>query len=547
MWYGRRRNNFISTQEMEYRERIKEEKKAERQRDSLISKKHKPIFTSMLNEMFKRQVDTQYIIHCGKTNSGKTFQAIKALKEKANGIYAAPLRLLAWEIYDKLNTEGYRCDLVTGEEQLISERANYVSCTIEMIDYNKEYDCAVIDESFMIGDDERGKNWLKALLDINAKEIHVIVNHEALEIIKSILTLTKRNFEVKNYDMLQKFQFTIEPTFLSRKLQKGGVFITFSRANVLINKMKLQQLGYNVGVLYGSLPPEVKKKQIQSFIDGGCDLMVATDVIGMGLNLPCNYLVFLDIEKYDGKTFRYLKPIEIRQIAGRVGRYGVSNSENCFVSADGGNKLKFIKNKYNEPCPVTHAYVGFDYKMFSSFDSDMPIIDRIKAFERTNFIPKQLREFIKKEDVTRYMEIAETVDNSDLTLDVKYTFLMAPIKQNNIFYFHGCVYVFAENGIIRSPRITKTKDIKSLEDNISEIELYLNLSRTLKHIEEEKEQIKIDKNELVESLNQMLLDKKLAIKKTCKLCPKQMPIEYPYPYCQECYEEKVRGGYVDYY
>src|ERR1035438_6613144 len=117
--------------------------------------------------------------------------------------------------------------------------------------------------------------------------------------------------------MLQKFKFSESHFSFSKNMQLKGVFITFSRIDVLINKMKIENLGFECSVLYGNLPPEVKKKQIEDFIEGRTSHLVATDVIGMGLNIPCDYLVFLEIEKYDGVQNRRLNPIEIRQIAGR--------------------------------------------------------------------------------------------------------------------------------------------------------------------------------------------------------------------------------------
>ncbi|MEK6882872.1 MAG: helicase-related protein, partial [Nanoarchaeota archaeon] len=252
--------------------------------------------------------ETNYIIHCGKTGSGKTFNAIKRLKEVGSGVYLAPLRLLAWEIYEKLNSEGFRCDLVTGEEQIIGSNSKIISCTIEMLNYSHEHEVVIIDEAFMLGDRDRGKSWLKAIIKAKAKEVHIITSEESLELIKQILSITGRKHEVVNYEMLQQFTFTETKFVTSTKMAHRGVFFTFSRMDVLINKLKLENLGYNVSILYGNLPPEVKKKQIELFVSGINDLMVCTDVIGMGINIPCDYIVFLNNEKFDGEKVRKLTP-----------------------------------------------------------------------------------------------------------------------------------------------------------------------------------------------------------------------------------------------
>lgn len=506
---------------------------------------HRNAMAGILTRMFDRISHSRYIIHCGSTNSGKTYNALMALKQQKTGIYLAPLRLLAWEIYDKLIAEGYSCDLITGEEQIVGQQSSrFTASTIEMLDCNKAYDVAVIDEAFMIGDPERGKAWTKAILDVTATEVHIIVNPEALGVITGLLSLTGRTYEVKNYDMLSKFRFAEHPVFFTEKLDKGGVFVTFSRIGVLLAKMQLQAIGLNAGVLYGNLPPEVKRTQIQSFMNGDFDVMVCTDVIGMGVNLPCNYLVFLDIEKYDGIASRSLNPIEVRQIAGRAGRYGLSGDD-CFVSANGDYKLRRLRELYAGPDNVHKAYVGFDFEMFSSFPEKMSIVDRISAFQNIQFIPEKLRSIVFRESVTRYFEIASLVDKKAFTLNVKWILLTAPIKNNNKAYFSSIVSGYARDGIMHIPKTGVLYDIKEYEDKISEIELYLNLCRSLNHEDNEKVYIRAQKELLVNKLSDMLLDKKLAAGKKCKLCSTVLELTYPYPYCTPCYDKWIRPRWGD--
>ena len=506
---------------------------------------HHDAMAGILNKVFGRVSHSRYIIHCGATNSGKTYNALMALKQKETGVYLAPLRLLAWEIYDKLIADGYSCDLITGEEQIVGPQGSrFTSSTIEMLDCNKAYDIAVIDEAFMVGDRERGKAWTKAILDVKAEEVHIIVNPEALQVVQGLLTLTGRKYEVKKYEMLSKFRFAEHPVFFTKSIDKGGVFITFSRVNVLIAKMQFRELGLNAGVLYGNLPPEVKRTQIQGFINGEFDVMVCTDVIGMGLNLPCNYLVFLDIEKYDGVASRQLSPTEVRQIAGRTGRYGLS-ADDCFVSANGDYKLRRVRELYAIPDNVHKAYVGFDFEMFSSFPVGMSINDRVSAFQNIQFIPEKLRSMVFRESVARYFEIASLVDKKAFTLDVKWILLTAPIKNNNKTYFSSIVAEYARDGIMRIPKTGQLYDIKEYEDKISEIELYLNLSRSLNHQTNEKVYIREQKELLVNRLSEMLLDKKLAAGKKCKLCSTMLELTYPYPYCGTCYNERVRRRWDD--
>jgi len=506
---------------------------------------YKESFTEMIAVMFSRQMDTKYVIHCGKTNSGKTYQAIQALKRNGSGVYLAPLRLLAWEIYDRLNQDGYPCSLVTGEEQIDNANAPYVSSTIEMLDYGRAYDTVVIDEAFYIGDKDRGKSWIKAILECNAREVHIIVNEEALMMVENILKLTKRIFEVKRYEMLQQFKFSSEVLTLGKNhpLPKGGVFVTFSRIGALIFKMKLEKLNYKVSVLYGNLPPEVKKKQIESFINGENDLMVCTDVIGAGVNVPANYLVFIETSKYDGVSNRRLLPMEVRQIAGRCGRYGLS-SKDSFVTAMSKADVNYIRQAYSMNTSVDMSYLGFDFNMFSMFPEDFTVEQRVKAFREIDFIPNQLKKYITKESISKYLELADFVDKKEFTLDVKWAFLTAPVKKNNMHYFQSCIRNYAHNCTINPPSTQADYyEIQNVEDNISEIELYMNLTRTLNHDGMVKEKMKATKERLTEKLQTMLLDKKLSHNKKCKLCSEYIPISDPYQYCGECYETKVRSSY----
>lgn len=490
--------------------------------------------------------ERKYFIHVGGTGSGKTFQAIERLKKASCGIYLAPLRLLAWEVADKLIGDGFPCNLITGEEQIMKEGALFDSCTIEMMNCDKHYEVVVIDEAFMIGDADRGKSWLRAILSANAREVHIIINYEAFNLLKKILSTTKREVEIKKYEALQKFRIADHNFSYSRNMQKRGIFVTFSRIDVLINKMKLEQLGMKVSVLYGNLPPEVKKRQIANFISGVTDLLVTTDVIGMGINVPCDYLVFLEVEKFDGKFNRRLRPMEVRQIAGRTGRFGLSGDD-CFVSSVTVGKLDVVRKNYDTKENVERAYIGMDFEFFNSCPRTMNVYNRILKFEKTDIVPENLKKFISKEDLKKYYDIYSVVDKAKFDVETKWVLLNAPVKQNNKSYFSNLVYHYQKDNILVPPHIQHNKngDAKHFEDSISQIELYLNLSRHLHHISDAKENIIRQKEKLIDRLTEILLDKKLSTKKTCKLCPKLLSITHPYPYCEECYEEKVKVNYND--
>jgi ATP-dependent RNA helicase SUPV3L1/SUV3 len=120
-----------------------------------------------------RNIPRKIICHIGPTNSGKTYNALDSLTNAKTGLYCGPLRLLAWEIYEKLSMKNIKCNLITGQEKNIHDNATHQSCTVEMIDLYNYYDCVVIDEAQLIGDVSRGWAWTQALLGLQAKEIHL--------------------------------------------------------------------------------------------------------------------------------------------------------------------------------------------------------------------------------------------------------------------------------------------------------------------------------------------------------------------------------------
>ncbi len=504
-------------------------------KEEVVSLEHDARLSKIYNDWFNAN-NTTYIIHAGETGSGKTFNALIRLKQRGSGVYLAPLRLLAWEVYEKLNSDGFPCNLLTGEEELQNEGAQIMSSTIEMLDYSKVHDTVIIDEAFMVADRDRGKSWLKAMLRVKAREVNIILNNESLALIKQILDSAHRKYTVKEYTALQKFSFTDDPFNLDGVIPDKGVFVTFSRIEVLINKMKLEALGKNVSVLYGNLPPEVKKRQIELFINGTNEVMVSTDVIGMGINIPCDYIVFLETEKFDGVTTRKLRSGEVRQISGRTGRYGLSNN-NSFVSALRRKDLAYITEKYHTPTEVSKAYFGFDFEIFSALPEGASIYDRIKYFSTANIIPDKVTDIIKKEATEKYFEIAFLLESYKFDLETQWRFLTAPMKRNNTDYFTEAIEHYHHQKTLKRPSCDiLTGDARYLEDKISEFELYVNMARYLPYIEHEKYYSINTKEQLITELQRVLLDKKLSSKKQCRTCTTMLKITSPYNYCNDCHQ-----------
>ncbi|HMQ70882.1 MAG TPA: helicase-related protein [Rubrivivax sp.] len=261
-------------------------------------------------------------LYVGPPNSGKTHAAFERLAQALDGAYLAPLRLLALEGRDRLVARGVPCSLLTGEESVPAEGARVVSSTIEMMSTQRELDVAVIDEAQMIFDASRGWAWTQAIVAVPAREVIVICSAFAVRAIERLLGLCGERCEVRHFERKQHVQMLPGPVPLAR-LALGDAVVAFSRREVLMLRDRIAAAGHPVSVVYGALPPEVRRREADRFAEGASHILVATDAIGMGLNLPIRRVLFSTLVKFDGVADRPLEVSEVHQIAGRAGRYGM--------------------------------------------------------------------------------------------------------------------------------------------------------------------------------------------------------------------------------
>ena len=270
-----------------------------------------------------RAMHRHFILHIGPTNSGKTHDAIEELAAADTGVYLAPLRLLAYEQYDTLNRAGAACTLVTGEERRVVEGASLRSSTIEMLDFKRRYDVAVIDEAQMATDDERGGAWTAAILGVRAKTVHVCAAPSAETLLKRLVDECGDTYEIVRHERKTPLRFEHRYFSFPDDVRAGDALIVFSRRDVHAVAADLQKQGKTCSIIYGALPYDVRYEEARRFREGETDIVVATDAIGMGLNMPVRRIVFLETDKFDGYERRELYPSEIQQIAGRAGRFGI--------------------------------------------------------------------------------------------------------------------------------------------------------------------------------------------------------------------------------
>ena len=269
-----------------------------------------------------RRANRKVTLFVGPPNSGKTYTAFERLAACEKGVYLAPLRLLALEGRDRLMAKGVPCSLRTGEESQAVDGARVVSSTIEMMGTGDLIDVAVIDEAQMIFDPWRGWAWTQAIVGAPAKELLIICSAYAVPAIENLLGLCGERCEVRVFERMQQVQLLPAAVPIAN-LKLGDAVVAFSRRDVLMLRDQVAANGKTVSVIYGALPPEVRKREAARFASGETEVLVATDAIGMGLNLPIRRVLFSTLTKFDGVGDRTLDESEVHQIAGRAGRYGI--------------------------------------------------------------------------------------------------------------------------------------------------------------------------------------------------------------------------------
>ncbi|OTA01545.1 mitochondrial ATP-dependent RNA-helicase Suv3 [Trichoderma parareesei] len=382
-------------------------------------------------------------VHVGPTNSGKTYNALKALENSKRGIYAGPLRLLATEVYQRFKAKNIPCALITGEEVRIPEDADqyFSSCTVEMMPLNSRFDVAVIDEIQMIADHDRGNAWTTAVLGVQAKEVHVCGEERAVNVIKAMCASIGDKCVVHRYERLSPLK-TMDKALNGdySSLQKGDAIVAFSRLNLHSLKQRIEEkTGRRCAIIYGSLPPEVRAQQAALFNDpnNDYDFVVASDAIGMGLNLEIRRVVLESVTKFDGSQNRLLTFPEIKQIGGRAGRY--RSAQNPDGSTDETEKvglvttmdkadLRSVQRAFQRTVDDIEAAciqppAGIVERFASYFPPDTPLSYILKKIQETATVSSLYRIGLGND----ILEIADIIQDIPLTIHDRMTFCYLPV------------------------------------------------------------------------------------------------------------------------
>lgn len=333
----------------------------------------------------------QRTLHChlGPTNSGKTHAALDKLLAAERGVYCAPLRLLAGEMWQRLNAAGRPCSLRTGEytmgplpkdtpspsppkdahsgrlegggeEGRLGDGVKFfpstadsswrdaplLACTVEMLELDRPWDVAIIDEIQLLADEQRGWAFTQALLGVNASNVHVCGEEAALPLLERIAASLGERLFIHRYNRLSPLN--IAETSLRGKLsalRPGDCVVAFSRGHIFSLKEEIEAVRKTrCAVVYGTLPMENRTGQARAFNEraDGYEILVASDAVGLGLNLNIQRIVFATLKQPGGKEVMverdsfskstipssgstHMRPVplsKIKQIAGRAGRFG---------------------------------------------------------------------------------------------------------------------------------------------------------------------------------------------------------------------------------
>lgn len=495
-----------------------------------------------------RTIKRKIIYHAGPTNSGKTYHAVQSLAQSKKGCYLAPLRLLAAELYDTLNSKGVKTTLLTGEEIIEIEGATHYSSTIEMARLSEGFDSCVIDEIQMITDPQRGWAWTRALVNIMAEEVHICGDPSVLDLIQKIVDLCGDTLEVIYYERMAKLSLEPRPIRVG-ELEKHDALIVFSRRNALRFKMDLEKLDYKVSIVYGRLSPEVRREQARKFDKGETDILVATDAISMGMNLPIKRIVFSTLTKYiDNQEFPLSKS-EIKQISGRAGRYKrfPEGKLTCLTKVESG--LDLIKEAIeSELEQKTQCMVGPDLDIFSQVNNalkghGLPILSLTEFLRLFNTM--EFRKPFFCVDLSEMIEIAQMVESADklniLTPAEVFGFSCAPVNLGlleHVQYFVWILNRFVKGGPVFNEEIAfESQEIDYLETSIKCVELYQWLSRHFdnKFFDFDPNALLENKTKAIEKLN-LLLSAKIV--PTCSSCGKKLAENTQFAICEDCFRRK---------
>ena len=449
--------------------------------------------------MITRRMKRKIYIHLGDTNTGKTYNAVERLKTAKKGVYLSPLRILALENYEKLNNEGVVCDLMTGEEEIIKENATHISCTIEKVNLKQNYDIAVIDEIQMINDNQRGIAWSRAVLGLRCNEIHICGAMNAKELLIKMLDDCEDDYEIKEYH--RNIPLEVETkNFSYNDVQEGDAIVVFSKKRVLEIAQSYSNNNVKTSIIYGDLPPVVRKMQYEQFINKENKVLVTTDAIGMGVNLPIRRIIFMSIRKFDGEEVRELTSQEIKQVAGRAGRKGIYDIGYVAGVSDTHN---IISRKLEEKDEVIKQAVIGPSEAILTIKS-LPLNEKLVLWKTR----EEKIDYYRKMDISEYLLILDKIKRYKLKEEDQWDLLKVPFDVSNEELMDKFLEYVDEVFIAKLKELTKpscfTGNLDDLEIYYQKINMYYSFSKIF-NLKFDAEWVYNERIKVSEDINEILV------------------------------------------
>lgn len=485
-----------------------------------------------------RRLARRFILHIGPTNSGKTYDALQRLKRASSGCYLGPLRLLALEVYDRFTDEGIPCNMVTGEESIWNPDAKLTASTIEIMDTKRHFEIAVIDEAQMIADPFRGHNWTRALLGLCADEIHVCMAPEAEEIVKAVIDECEDEYEVVYHQRKTPLVFE-KGSIAIDEVQRGDALVVFSRRSVLSLSAALARHHIRASVIYGDLPPASRREQVHKFATGETEVVVSTDAIGMGLNLAIRRIIFVETMKFDGTNVRLLLPTEVKQIAGRAGRFGLYEEGRVMALEHPSH----IANALEEPVDhIDIAYLGFPERLLELDGELMYLMHEWKKAPTEKFYVKMdlseietMYTYLQEHDRETFaaLDKRELYDLLACSVNIKNKDMMAQWALYCREYQRGDVE-------FSLPPQAYSTDLQDMETEYHCLDLYFQISRKTRRMWKE-EYLTTRKIELEAAIDEQLMRYKNRTSRRCTRCGRHLPPRIAGNRCEACAQRWKKG------
>ncbi len=483
-----------------------------------------------------RAMRRHFILHLGGTNTGKTYAGFQRLILARTGIYLAPLRLLALEAQETLLDAGVACSLTTGEEEDCREEDTHVAATAEKLDLKACYDVAVVDECQMIADRQRGYAWTRAILGVLAPEIHLCAAPEAKNLLIRLIESCGDTWEVELHRRQTPLVCMSHPVDFEH-VQPGDALITFSKVGVLSVAEDLRQSGKEPAIIYGALPYSTRRRQMEGFLSGQMRYVVATDAIGMGLNLPIRRIIFMDTLKFDGVERRKLKPSEIQQIAGRAGRYGMYDRGYVGATENLGAVREGLETTVP---PLQSAVAGF---------SDLVLrvdFDLLEVLTEWSKMPAE--EPYEKLDISRYLSVIGQMREKGFLLSREQELRAANIPFDETdpelrLLFYRFLSRFRDGEPVEQPGAPENANLPELELYCRKLDLYFSFCKAFGYPVDE-DRLYDSREQAAEEINEILLYRLRNNIRFCAKCGKALPLHHRGQLCDACYREKRKPAPV---